>query len=164
MGIMAKLLLGIIPVVIIGINVVSLVSGQMASNAILEETNNHMDAVLESNIKDIEGQLQEIRTTAQLLSLYVGDSYKTTDINSYARLFKDVVAGNELISGSGIWFEPGVRQTKKLDQAIPMPNMTILLRNITSWPSKRIRMKRSSRIPIMILHPIRLWLPAPLLS
>jgi len=106
MGIMAKLLIGIIPVVIIGINVVSLVSGQMASDAILEETNNHMAAVLEGNIKDIDGQLEEIRTTAELLSLYVGDSYKTADMASFARFFKSVVSGNDLISGAGIWFEP----------------------------------------------------------
>ncbi|MCR5279650.1 MAG: methyl-accepting chemotaxis protein [Lachnospiraceae bacterium] len=106
MGIMAKLLLGIIPVIIIGVNVVSYVSGQMASNAILEETNEHMTAVLDGNVKDIDGQLDEVRTTAELLSLYVGDSYKTADMASFARFFKSVVSGNELISGAGIWFEP----------------------------------------------------------
>ncbi len=105
-GIMAKLLVGIIPVVVIGINIVSYVSGQMSSNAIADVTDSHMAAEVEKNINDIDGKLQEIRTTAELLSLYVSDTYMSTSIATYKRFFSNIIKDNELISGSGIWFEP----------------------------------------------------------
>ena len=106
MGIMAKLLIGIIPVVIIGINVVSFVSGQMASDALNAVTDSRVNAETSAYINSIDGKLQEIRTSAELLSMYVGDSYKATSLASYRRLFSSVISENELINGAGIWFEP----------------------------------------------------------
>ena len=64
LGILGKLLLGIIPVVIIGINAVSLVSGQLASNALLDTTDKYMSAELNGNMNNIDSKLQQVRTAA----------------------------------------------------------------------------------------------------
>ncbi len=104
-GILAKLLVFIIPIVIVGINIVAYTSGQMASDAILAEVNEHMESELTANINDVDGKLQEIRGTAATLSSVVGETYKNTVIDTYAKIFKAVVKDNDLILGSGIWFE-----------------------------------------------------------
>ncbi|MBO4680081.1 MAG: methyl-accepting chemotaxis protein, partial [Lachnospiraceae bacterium] len=108
LGILGKLLLGIIPVVIIGINAVSLVSGQLASNALLDTTDKYMSAELNGNINNIDSKLQQVRTAAETLSVLVANTYKNDDMIAYKKIFSDFISSNEVVSGSGIWFEPKV--------------------------------------------------------
>ena len=108
LGILGKLLIGIIPVVIIGINAVSLVSGQLASNALLNTTDKYMSAELNGNINSIDAKLQQVRTAAETLSVLVANTYKNDDMSAYKKIFSDFITSNEVVSGSGIWFEPKV--------------------------------------------------------
>ncbi|MCR5303139.1 MAG: methyl-accepting chemotaxis protein [Lachnospiraceae bacterium] len=102
------MLLVILPIVIIVANVIALVSGLLAQNAILEQTSRYMNAELAKNANDVDAKLESVRMTAEELSIFVGNTYKTTDMASYAKLFGDTVRSNDLILGSGIWFEPSV--------------------------------------------------------
>lgn len=108
LGIKGRLLLFILPVVIIAVNVVAAVSGQLASNAVKAESSEKLDAILDANANSVDGTLQEIRTTCENLSILVANTYKTTDMATYKNIFSSTVLNNDLILGSGIWFEPKV--------------------------------------------------------
>ena len=64
--------------------------------------------MLDANINDTDAKLESVRITARALARNVGASYKTVDIKTYAKVFEDTISDNDLISGSGIWFEPNV--------------------------------------------------------
>lgn len=108
MGIKGHLLVLILPVVIIAVNVVAFVSGQLASNAITAEVGHKMEATLDANANAVDGSLQEIRLTCENLSLMVANTYTETDMATYKDIFSATVLNNDLILGSGIWFEPNV--------------------------------------------------------
>ena len=107
-GIQARLILMIAPIVLISLMVVAFISAQMAANAIIAEVSNTMEAQLSGNTNDVDGTLETIRRTAEELSVFVGNTYQDTDMATYAKIFSDTVKHDSLIRGSGIWFEPGV--------------------------------------------------------
>ena len=106
LGILGKLLLGILPVVILGINAVSFLSGQLATNALLETTDKYMSAELNGNINSIDAKLLSVRASAETLSVLVANTYKNDDMLVYKKIFGDFVLKSDIVSGSGIWFEP----------------------------------------------------------
>ncbi|MBR6380988.1 MAG: methyl-accepting chemotaxis protein [Lachnospiraceae bacterium] len=107
-GIQGRMLLMIIPVVVAFLVAVSLVGAFMANREISDQTSKYLDAEIRSNVESIDRDLEMIRITAENLSIFVGNTYKTADISSYAKIFSDTVLSNDLILGSGIWFEPYV--------------------------------------------------------
>lgn len=108
LGIQAKLILMIVPIVLLSLLVVAIISAQMSASAIASEVSNTMEAQLSGNTNDVDGTLETIRRTAEELSIFVGNTYKDTDMTTYAKLFSDTVKHDSRIRGSGIWFEPNV--------------------------------------------------------
>ncbi len=108
LGIQAKLILMIVPIVLVSLLVVAIISAQMSASAIASEVSSTMDAQLSGNTNDVDGTLETIRRTAEELSIFVGNTYKDTDMTTYAKLFSDTVKHDSRIRGSGIWFEPNV--------------------------------------------------------
>ncbi|MBR2186546.1 MAG: methyl-accepting chemotaxis protein [Lachnospiraceae bacterium] len=110
LGLKAKMLLGIIPVVLVGLVIVTFVSTSQAGGEINSLTEEKASEMLDGNISSINSTLQEFRTTALTLSRTVGATYGSTDLATYEEVFSKVVADNDSVLGSGIWFEPGVYQ------------------------------------------------------
>ena len=106
----AKMLLGILPVVLIGLIIVTVVSTSQAGKNINSLTEEKASEMLDGNINSINSTLQEFRTTALALSRTVAATYKDTDLSTYEEIFSKVITDNPSILGSGIWFEPGVYQ------------------------------------------------------
>ena len=107
-GIKGKMLIGILPFVLASLVVMAVVMLLSSRSIIHEETQAEMEAMLDANINDTDAKLESVRITARALARNVGASYKSTDIKTYARIFEDTISDNDLISGSGIWFEPNV--------------------------------------------------------
>ncbi len=105
-----KMLLGILPIVLIGLVIVTYVSTSQAGNKITSLTEDKAGEMLQGNINSINSTLEEFRTTASTLSRTVAATYKTTDLATYEEMFTKVVMDNDSVLGSGIWFEPGVYQ------------------------------------------------------
>ena len=108
LGIQAKLILMIVPILLVSLLLVAIISAQMSASAIASEVSNTMEAQLSGNTNDVDGTLETIRRTAEELSIFVGNTYKDTDMTTYAKLFSDTVKHDSRIRGSGIWFEPNV--------------------------------------------------------
>ena len=110
MGIKWRMIAMILPVVVFALIVVTVISAILSKNAIIDESDLYLQAELKANINDIDGKLETIRTTAENLSVLVGETYGKTGMGVYGNIFKGVVQSDDLILGSGIWFEPKVYQ------------------------------------------------------
>lgn len=109
-GIQLRLILMIVPVVLVALIIVAVVSAQLSANAITGEVTRTMEAQLDGNLDKVDGQLETIRRTAENLSVFVGSTYLNSNMVTYATVFSNAVLNDDLILGSGIWFEPGVYQ------------------------------------------------------
>ena len=108
LGIKGKMILGILPFVLLSLVIMASVMVINSRSIIHEETQAEMEATLDANINDTDAKLESVRIVARALARNVAASYKTTDIKTYASIFEDTISDNDLISGSGVWFEPNV--------------------------------------------------------
>ncbi|MEY8352345.1 cache domain-containing protein [Lachnospiraceae bacterium 54-53] len=108
-----KMLLGILPVVVLALAVLTRLSESSSRNLIEEQSNSTMQSELKANVNSINNYLNVVETTAMNLAHMVGASYQTTEIDTYGTAIKEIIEGNELILGSGIWFEPNAYDIQK---------------------------------------------------
>ncbi len=102
------MLAGMLPFVIVGLLVLTVVSAVSSSKSIETQVAHTMDAELDANVKFINDKLNDARSMAVNLARFVGHTYKNTSMDTYKSLFAKVLKSDELYYGSGIWFEPFV--------------------------------------------------------
>lgn len=107
-SIKVRMLAFILPIVILSIGVLTLSSEAASRNIISEQTAGQMDSELRGQANTIIAELEGVATIAQSLSGFVGSTYQDTALTAYEDVLKDIIFTNELVSGSGIWFEPNV--------------------------------------------------------
>ncbi len=105
-GIREKLMLGILPFVVIGVIVLTGVSGYFSSETLENEVENTMSSELKANINFVNAKLDIARSTTITLARVVGHTYRSTSIEEYGTLFSKTIMSDDLYFGSGIWFEP----------------------------------------------------------
>lgn len=103
-----KMLLGILPVVVLALALLTRLSESASQNLIEEQSNSNMQAELRANVNRIDDYLNAVRTTSTNIAHMVGASYKTTDLDIYGDAIKGIIGSNDLVLGAGIWFEPNV--------------------------------------------------------
>ncbi len=108
MGIRAKLILSIVPVVIIAINAIAIYMGSSSRKALVSSSNEMMEATVGEYTNYVDGELYAIMSTAQTLAEATGNCYTDTPIEHFANMYKSVANGNDMILGCGLWFEPNV--------------------------------------------------------
>ncbi len=108
MGIRAKLILCIVPVVIIAINVIAIYMGSSSRKALVSSSNAMMEATVGEYTNYVDSELYAIMSTAQTLANATGSCYKDTPVEDFAFMYKGVANSNDMILGCGLWFEPNV--------------------------------------------------------
>lgn len=108
-----KLLLGIVPFVLISMVILTMISADSSKQTISEQISTSMEAELKANINDIDAYLDVVRSTAMNLSRTVGATYKNTQMDDYGAVFEKIIWDNDLVMGSGIWFEPRVYNSEE---------------------------------------------------
>lgn len=103
-----KLLLGIIPFILISMLILTNISANSSKEIISQQISHTMEAELEASINHINAYLDVVKSTAMNLSRMVASTYKTTAMEDYEKAFERIIWDNDLVMGSGIWFEPGV--------------------------------------------------------
>lgn len=108
-----KMLLGILPVVVLALALLARISESTSRDLIAQQSNSTMQSELKANVNSINDYLNVVETTAMNIAHMVGSSYQTTQIDTYGTAITDIIEGNDLILGSGIWFEPNVYDSQQ---------------------------------------------------
>ncbi len=105
-SIKTKMLIILLPLFAVMLIIMSLFSIQQSRTIITEQANTIAEETLQAAIQDMDGDLEVIRYTAQNIARSVTAIYFKADLNMYERMLSKIIKDNDMISGSGIWFEP----------------------------------------------------------
>ena len=108
-----RMLAIIVPALVIGMTVLNLISLSNSRNIINEQIGYHMESELKAADWKITGYLNDIVTMAETISSTVGDTYKDTSLEEYEKMLADIIQNNDMVLGSGLWFEPYVYDEKQ---------------------------------------------------
>ena len=158
---------GILVPVILAMVLLTVISAGEAEMLISEQTQEWMRAELTASEASIIRELSVISNTVNNISGTISSGYKSTTQYNLEKALQQVVAENDSIYGSGIWFEPNVfkvsaeymgpyaywtgeRKDGEKEVAVTTaanPNMIISIRTIIFWGSRRL----SRRLPAHIM-------------
>ena len=110
-SIRVKMLAFIIPAIMITMGVLTFISATNSKSIIDREIKGRMSQALNANIYQIESYLTNVETTATLLSRTIENTYQEVSLADYEKILGEINLDNDLILGSGIWFEPFVYDT-----------------------------------------------------
>lgn len=103
-----RMMVFILPIIIIGMLVLTLVSVNSSKDAIQNQIESQMEAKLNAEVSNIMIKLNSISKSAESIADIIPTTYSTTQLSQYEEALKQIVKKNDLIMGSGIWFEPYV--------------------------------------------------------
>jgi methyl-accepting chemotaxis protein len=98
----------ILPVIILAMAVLTIISATTSESIINEQIKKRMATELTTQMGIIGNYLNEVSVTATTLSKTIGTTYLTTELTTYEKMLENVIKDNDLVLGSGIWFEPYV--------------------------------------------------------
>ncbi len=101
-----KMLALILPVIILALVTLTVISALSCTSMLSEQIQENMTASLTSESRAVTEYLDVVESTATTLSRTVGNTYKTLTLNEYEDMLADVISDNDIVLGSGIWFEP----------------------------------------------------------
>ncbi len=104
--IQSKLILSLLPVVLLSLVVLTAITTFLNQNVVTAKSDSQMKAVLSDYASQFAGDVDAIRTETRDLSSFVSSTYQASDIDIYKDSITRIVESNEMILGSGIWFEP----------------------------------------------------------
>lgn len=107
-NIRTKMLVFILPVVILAMFLLTLVSVESSRRIIYNQIAKEMKSELTAQNQTILNKLENVSETARSLSFMVGTTYQDLDLPKYEEMLSKVTLSNDLILGSGIWFEPNM--------------------------------------------------------
>ena len=111
--IQTKMLFFILPVIIFALVAVTAISAFSTSAIVSEQISSTMDATLEAETGNINEYLDTVQYTAKTISHTVAASYKSLSLSEYEAMLGSIIADNNIVLGSGIWFEPYVYDKEK---------------------------------------------------
>ena len=104
----AKMLLVILPVITLAMGMLMLVSISTGRRIIRSQIQENMDVTLELQENRINGALDEIMALATSISHSVASMYQHSDMDNFEAMLEREIRENDMVLGSGIWFEPYV--------------------------------------------------------
>lgn len=109
LSIRVKVLLVLIPVIAAAMIIMS----QQSAKKCTEIVNNQIEQSMHNSLSSIEnsvnGRLDVVESTAKNISDLISNSYKTgVTLEAYEDVLSDIIQENDMVLGSGLWFEPKV--------------------------------------------------------
>ncbi|SHI96264.1 methyl-accepting chemotaxis protein [Pseudobutyrivibrio xylanivorans] len=101
-----KMLVMILPVLVLAQIVLTIMSATSSNALVDEKTQQAMEAELKANNSIVGGYLRDVKTLADAIVISVADSYTYTQWDDYEKMLQDMIATNDIVLGSGLWFEP----------------------------------------------------------
>lgn len=104
----ARMLAVIVPILIASMAILTVISVVNSSQTINEQIQSRMEAELSAAEKGIEDKLGAVSTMATVEADMLGQTYKSMTPEDIEKALSSVIMGNEMVLGSGVWFEPFV--------------------------------------------------------
>ena len=101
-----KMLVLILPVLILAQVLLTFISATSSEKLLDEKTQQSMEAELRANSSEVSGYLQDVETLAESIAVSVANSYTYTSWDDYEKMLQEMIAMNDIVLGSGLWFEP----------------------------------------------------------
>ncbi|MBQ6463389.1 MAG: hypothetical protein IJJ59_08710, partial [Pseudobutyrivibrio sp.] len=101
-----KMLVMILPVLVLAQIVLTIMSATSSEALVDRKTQESMQAELRANSSEVTGYLQDVETLANSIAISVASSYTYTEWAAYEKMLQDMIATNDIVLGSGLWFEP----------------------------------------------------------
>ncbi|MBO6015598.1 MAG: hypothetical protein J6P60_03305 [Lachnospiraceae bacterium] len=98
----------VLPVISLSMILLLLFSATNSKDIIEQKTAETMTASLDKAVVEVLHQFNSIDTTGNVLAKTVASDYKEASLDSYEHMLKTIVADNDIVLGSGLWFEPYV--------------------------------------------------------
>ncbi|MCR5625802.1 MAG: methyl-accepting chemotaxis protein [Lachnospiraceae bacterium] len=108
LSIKAKMLLCILPAFAAVLIIITIVNANMSKNVINEKVDAAAMKTLEASVNKMDSDLKTIRTTTENLASTIGAIHKSVPVSMIESICKGIVNGNDMVLGSGVWFEPNV--------------------------------------------------------
>lgn len=103
-----KMMATILPPIIIAMGVLAIVSLVACSDIVNKQISETMDASLNAEAETINEYLDIVKSMAMTVSRTVGTTYKSMELSQYEDMLAEIIQDNDMVLGSGIWFEPYV--------------------------------------------------------
>lgn len=103
-----KMMATLLPPIVLSMTILAVVSLLACSKIVNEQIGETMDATLDAEVQAISESLEVVRSTAMTISRTVGTTYQTMELSQYETMLAEIIADNDMILGSGLWFEPYV--------------------------------------------------------
>lgn len=101
-----KMLVMILPILVLAQIILTIISASSSEVLLDEKTQESMEAALRANSAEVSGYLKDVETLADAIAISVANSYTYTTWESYEVMLQDMIATNDIVLGSGLWFEP----------------------------------------------------------
>ncbi len=101
-----KMMATILPVIIIAMVILSVKSMDSSKKVINDQNANAMDSELEARKGEIEEYLNSVSNMATTIADMVETNYTASELDAYETMLANIIAGNDIVLGSGLWFEP----------------------------------------------------------
>ena len=108
-----KMLVLILPVIILALITLTAISAFSCTSMLSEQIQENMTTSLTAESTAVTEYLEVVESTATTLSRTVGNTYKTLTLDEYEDMLTDVISDNDIVLGSGIWFEPHAYNEEK---------------------------------------------------
>ena len=101
-----KMLVMILPILVLAQVILTIISATSSESLVDSKTQESMKAELRANSAEVSGYLQDVETLADAIAVSVASSYTYTSWEDYEKMLTDMIAMNDIVLGSGLWFEP----------------------------------------------------------
>lgn len=101
-----KMLAAILPVIILAMVILTLVSMNSSEKIINEQITGAMESELEAQDGKINEKLNSVSNMATMIADMVEINYTATGMEEYEKVLGNIISDNEIVLGSGLWFEP----------------------------------------------------------
>ncbi len=101
-----RMLAVIVPILILSMGIMTIISVRDSSSTISQQISERMIAELSAAEENIEGSLTGVTTMAETIAGSASATYKTMAISSFEDMIRGIIVTNDMVMGSGIWFEP----------------------------------------------------------
>lgn len=101
-----KLLGLVIPIIILSFTILNIYVIHTSKIIVKDQIQNTMESELNGQIDNINKELEKIKQIAESESDTISATYQSTSLSEYENMLSNIIFNNDIILGSGIWFEP----------------------------------------------------------